>query len=99
MQENKKRVRTSFNLKQENSLKVLELMNVLKKRGYKKEQTNLNDLILDELFLKADNKFYEDMLKKFTPLEYLFKTKMNDPAIRKEMEKVLKGLNNRKSKK
>ncbi|MDE0092370.1 MAG: hypothetical protein OXN83_03680 [Oligoflexia bacterium] len=90
MSENKKRVPTRLNLKQENSLKLSELMTALKQRGFKKEHTNLIDLIIDELFLKADNKFYEELLKKFTPLEYLFKTKINDPAIRKEMEKLLK---------
>ena len=89
MQENQKRVGTKFNLKEENNLKLLELTNTLRKRGFKKEDTNLIDLILDELFLKADKKFYEAMLKKFTPLEYLFKTKINDPAIRKEIEKLL----------
>ena len=79
-----------FYLKADNSFKIEELMKTLRKRGWKKGKARLPDLIIDELFLKADSKFYEDILNKFTPLEYLFKTKMNNPSLRKEMEKILK---------
>ena len=89
--ETEKRVSMRFYIKAEDSLKVEELIKTLRKRGWKKEKTRLPDLIMDELFLKADNKFYEGVLNKLTPLEYLFKTKMNNPALKKEMEKILKG--------
>ena len=88
--ENPKRVSMRFNLKTEDSLKIEELMQALRNRGWRREKTRLLDLIIGELFLKADNKFYEDILSKLTPLEYLFKTKMNNPTLRKEMEKILK---------
>ena len=86
----KKRVSMKFNLKANDSLQIEKLMQTLRERGWRKEKIRLHDLIMDELFLNADSKFYEDILNKYTPLEYLFKTKMNNPVLRKEMEKILK---------
>ena len=71
-----KRVCMRFHLKADDSLKIEELMRNLRKRGWRKEKARLSDLIMDELFLKADSKFYEEVLNKFTPLEYLFKIKI-----------------------
>lgn len=88
--ENPQRVSIKLYIKAEDSLKMEELIKTLKKRGWRKEKVRLPDLIMDELFLKADNKFYEKLLNKFTPLEYLFKAKMSNPALRREMEKILK---------
>ena len=88
--ENTKRVSMRFYVKAEDNLKVEKLIKSLRKRGWKKEKERLLDLIIDELFLKAESKFYEGLLNKFTPLEYLFKAKMNNPALRREMEKILK---------
>ena len=79
-----------FYVKAEDSLKVEELIKTLRKRGWKKEKTRLPDLIMDELFLKANSQFYEEVLNKLTPLEYLFKAKINNPTLRREMEKILK---------
>ena len=90
-QRQKKRVSMRFYIKAEDSLKVEELIKTVRKRGWKKEKARLPDLIMDELFLKANSQFYEGVLNKLTPLEYLFKTKMNNPALKKEMEKILKG--------
>lgn len=89
-QEMKKRVSMRFYLKADNSFKIEELMKTLRKRGWKREKMRLHELIIDELFLKAGSGFYEDILNRLTPLEYLFKTKMNNPSLRKEMEKILK---------
>ena len=69
----KKRVSMRFNLKTDDSLKIEELLQTLRKRGWRKEKIKLYDLIMDALFLKTNNKFYEDILSKLTPLEYLFK--------------------------
>ena len=88
--ENLKRVSMRFYVKAEDSLKVEELIKTLRKRGWKKEKMRLHELIIDELFLKADNKFYESILSRLTPLEYLFKAKINNPTLRREMEKILK---------
>ena len=88
--ENLKRVSMRFYVKAEDSLKVEELIKTLRKRGWKKETTRLPDLIMDELLLKANSQFYEEVLNKLTPLEYLFKTKINNPTLRREMEKILK---------
>ena len=89
--EAKKRVSMRFYLKADDNFKLEELMKTLRGRGWKKEKVRLSDLIIDELFLKAGNAFYAEVLNKLTPLEYLFKTKMNNPAFRSEMEKILKG--------
>ena len=89
-QQAQKRVSMRFYLKVDDSLKIEELMKILRERGWKREKTRLQELIIDELFFKADNKFYEDTLNKLTPLEYLFKTKLNNPSIRSEIEKILK---------
>lgn len=89
-QKEEKRVSIRFYLKADDNSKIEELMQTLKKRGWKREKMRLIDLIIDELFLKADNKFFEGILSRLTPLEYLFKTKMDNPAVRKEMEKILK---------
>ena len=88
--ENSKRVSMRFYVRAEDSLRLEELFKTLRKRGWKKETERLSDLIIDELFLKAGAGFYKEALNKFTPLEYLFKTKINNPALRKEMEKILK---------
>ena len=88
--ENLKRVSMRFYLKADDNIKIEELIQTLRKRGWKKEKARLPDLIMDELFLKANSQFYEEVLSKLTPLEYLFKAKMNNPALRKEMEKILK---------
>ena len=88
--ENLKRVSMRFFVKAEDSLKVEELIKTLRKRGWKKETTRLPDLIMDELFLKANSQFYEEVFSKLTPLEYLFKEKINNPTLRREMEKILK---------
>ena len=88
--ETSKRVSMKFYLKADDCLKIEELMQILRKRGWKREKMRLHELIIDELFLKAGNGFYEDILNRLTPLEYLFKTKMNNPSLRKEMEKILK---------
>ena len=85
-----KRVSMRFYLKVEDAKKLEELIKALKERGWKKGELRLNDLIIDELFSKTNNSFYEELLSKLTPLEYLFKTKINNPALRKEMEKILK---------
>ena len=85
-----KRVSMKFYLKAENSLKIEELVGILRERGWKKGEIRLLDLIIDVLFLKADNKFYEEILNKLTPLEYLFKTKLSNPSVKKEIEKILK---------
>ena len=85
-----KRVSMKFYLKPDDSSKIERLMKTLRGRGWKKEETRLSDLIIDELFLKAGNGFYEEVLNKLTPLEYLFKTKMDNPTLRREMEKILK---------
>ena len=90
IQKEEKRVSMRFYVKAEDSLKVEELIKTLRKRGWKKEKTRLLDLIMDELFLKANSQFYEEVLNKLTPLEYLFKAKINNPALRREMEKILK---------
>ena len=89
-QKKSKRVSMRFYVKTEDNLKVEELIKTLRKRGWKKETERLPDLVIDELFSKADSRFYEELLNKLTPLEYLFKTKINNPALRKEMEKILK---------
>ena len=86
----KKRVSMRFYLKAENSLKIEELVRILRERGWKKDKTRLVDLIIDALFLKADNRFYEEILNKLTPLEYLFKTKLSNPSVKKEIERILK---------
>lgn len=85
-----KRVSLKVCLKTDDNSKIEELIKTLRRRGWKKEEVRLSDLIIDELFLKADSKFYEDILNKLTPLEYLFKTKMNNPTLRREIEKILK---------
>ena len=88
-----KRVSLKVYLKPDDSSKIEELMKTLRGRGWKKgkeETVRLLDLIIDELFLKAGNGFYEEVLNKLTPLEYLFKTKMDNPTLRREMEKILK---------
>ena len=85
-----KRVSIKLNIKAEDSLKLNAIIKALRKRGFKKDKVRLADLIMDELFLKANNRFFEELLVKLTPLEYLFKTKINNPALRKEMEKILK---------
>lgn len=86
----KKRILMRFYLKAEDSLKIEEIMQTLRKRGWKKEKERLSDLIIDEVLLKADSRFYEDVLNKLTPLEYLFKTKVSNPEVRREIEKILK---------
>ena len=58
--------------------------------GKRGGNSRLPDLIMDELFLKANSQFYEEVLSKLTPLEYLFKAKIDNPVVRKEMEKILK---------
>ena len=88
--EMKKRVSMRFYIKAEDNIKIEELIQTLRKRGWRKEKARLHDLVIDELFSKADSRFYQDILSKLTPLEYLFKTKVNNPEIRKEMEKILK---------
>ena len=88
--EPEKRISMRFNLKRDDSLKIEELIQTLRKRGLRREKIKLYEVIMDELFLKADNKFYENILSELTPLEYLFKTKMNNPVVRKEMERILK---------
>ena len=92
MKEAKKMKRASmrFYLKIEDAKKLEEFIKSLKERGWRKGELRLNDLIIDELFAKAGNGFYEEVLNKFTPLEYLFKTKINHPTVRKEIEKILK---------
>ena len=89
-EETQKRVSIRFYLKADDNLKIEELMQTLRKRGWKREKMRLHELIIDELFLKADNKFYESILSRLTPLEYLFKAKINNPTLRREMEKILK---------
>ena len=89
-QQAQKRVSIRFYLKADDNLKIEELMQTLRERGWKREKMRLHELIIDELFLKADSKFYEDILSRLTPLEYLFKTKMNNPSVKKEIEKILK---------
>lgn len=85
-----KRVSIKFYLKPDDNSKIEELIKTLRRRGWKKEEVRLSDLIIDELFLKAGDGFYEEVLNKLTPLEYLFKTKMDNPTLRREMEKILK---------
>lgn len=87
---NSKRVSMKFYLKPDDSFKIEELMKTLRKRGWRKEEERLSDLIIDELFSKVGNGFYEEILNKFTPLEYLFKAKLNNPSVKKEIEKILK---------
>ena len=94
--ENSKRISLRCYIKADDSLKMEELIKTLKKRGWKKEKTRLSELIMDELFLNADKQFYEEILSKLTPLEYLFKTKMNNPTLRLEMEKILKRKDDKK---
>ena len=84
------RVSLRFNIRMDDNLKIEQSIQTLKKRGWKKEKARLQDLILDELFLKADSKFYEDIINQFTPLEHLFKASIKHPEKRRELEKILK---------
>ena len=87
-QQTQKRVSIRFYLKADDNLKIEELMQTLRERGWKREKMRLQEMIIDELFLKADSKFYENILSRLTPLEYLFKTKLSNPSVKKEIEKI-----------
>ena len=90
--ENEKRVSVKLNLRREDSLKMKRAVKALKDRGWRKEEgeLRLQELIIDSLFAKADENFYQELTSRLTPLEYLCREGMKNPEVRKEMEKILK---------
>ena len=88
--ETQKRLTTKFYIKEDDSLKIEQVIKTLKKRGWRIDKIRIQDFILDELFLKADKNFYERIISELTPLEYLFKESLKNPSMKKEMEKLLK---------
>ena len=91
-QTEKKRVSVRFFVKHSDRLEIEEVVNTLKKRGWKqgKEVLRIKDFIIDALFSKINSQFYDDIIKELTPLEYLYKEACKNPKIRQEMEKLLK---------
>ena len=91
-QENEKRVSVKLSIRHEDKLKMGKTVKALKDRGWKKEEggLRLQELIIDSLFAKADEGFYQELIKRLTPLEYLCREGIKNPEVRKEMEKILK---------
>ena len=90
--ENEKRVSIKLSLRHEDSLQMERAVKTLRDRGWRKGQNGirLQELIIDSLFAKADEGFYQELINCLTPLEYLCREGMKNPEIRKEMEKILK---------
>ena len=90
--ENSKRVSVKFFIKNSDRLEIQKVINALKQKGWKKgkETLRIKDFIIDALFSKANRPFYNEIIKKLTPFEYLYKTACKNPKIRQEMEKLLK---------
>ena len=86
------RVSLKLYIRKEDSLKMERVVNTLKQRGWKRRDgiLRIQNKIMDELFLKADSNFYEDIINRLTPLEYLCEEGMKNPAVRKELERILK---------
>ena len=86
------RVSVRFFVKNSDRLEIEKVVNTLKKRGWKqrKEVLRIKDFIIDALFSKINNRFYDDIIRELTPLEYLYKEGCKNPKIRQEMEKLLK---------
>lgn len=86
------RVSVRFFIKNSNKLEIEKVVNTLKKRGWKqgKEVLRIKDFIIDALFSKINNRFYDDIIKELTPLEYLYKEACKNFKLRQEMEKLLK---------
>ena len=91
-----KRVSVRFFVKNRDRLEIEKVVNTLKKRGWKqgKEILRIKDFIIDALFSKTNSRFYDDIIRELTPLEYLYKEACKNPKIRQEMEKLLKKKNN-----
>ena len=87
-----KRVSVRFFVKNRDRLEIEKVVNTLKKRGWKqgKEVLRIKDFIIDALFSKTNSRFYDDIIRELTPLEYLYKEACKNPKIRQEMEKLLK---------
>ena len=90
---NSKRVSVKLYIREEDNLKFTKAIHTLKARGWRQDETHfrIQDKIVDELFSKANESFYENIISQLTPLEYLCREGMKDPSIRSEMEKILKG--------
>ena len=86
------RVSVRFFVKNSNRLEIEKVVNTLKKRGWKqgKETLRIKDFIIDALFSKINGRFYDDIIKELTPLEYLYKEACKNPKVRQELEKLLK---------
>ena len=89
---NAKRVFIKLSLRHEDKLKMERTVKALKNRGWRKEEgtLRLQELIIDSLFAKANEGFYQELINRLTPLEYLCREGIKNPEIRKEMEKILK---------
>ncbi|MDE0119837.1 MAG: hypothetical protein OXM55_07505 [Bdellovibrionales bacterium] len=86
------RVSVRFFIKNSDRLEIEKAVNILKKRGWKqgKEVLRIKDFIIDALFSKTNSRFYDDIIKELTPLEYLYKEGCKNPKTRLDLEKLLK---------
>ena len=87
-----KRAPVKFSLRHGDKLKMERAVKALKDRGWRKEKggLRLQELVIDSLFAKADENFYQELINRLTPLEYLCREGMKNPEVRKEMERILK---------
>ena len=87
-----KRVSVKLYIREKDRLRLTKAVHTLKTRGWRRDKAyfRIQDKIIDELFSKANETFYENIINQLTPLEYLCQEGMKNPSIRTEIEKVLK---------
>ena len=90
--QSEKRVSVKLYIREKDRLRLAKAVHTLKVRGWRRDKTyfRIQDKIIDELFSKANESFYENIISQLTPLEYLCREGMKNPSIRLEIEKVLK---------
>ena len=90
--QSEKRVSVKLYIREKDRLRLIKAVHTLKARGWRRDETyfRIQDKIIDELFSKANESFYKNIISQLTPLEYLCQEGMKNPSIRLEIEKVLK---------
>lgn len=76
---------------------VQEILNILKKRGFKPiNSLNLQDVLFSELLEKLTPQFKEHFIEKHTPIDFLLKEALKEPSMRGKLGQFLKANRNKK---